>query len=105
MGLEMSMGLILGIMILAFICEYMDSTLGMGYGTTLAPILLIVGYEPLQVVPAVLISELISGLLAGVLHHREGNVNFKPKIVDVPAIIAEFKAMNYLKIIRKTTIV
>ncbi len=102
MGLEMSMGLILGIIIAAFICEYMDSTLGMGYGTTLTPILLIVGYEPLQVVPAVLISELISGLLAGVLHHKEGNVNFKPKIIDIPAIVSEFKNMNYIKIIRKT---
>ncbi|MDD5081165.1 MAG: hypothetical protein PHC58_04125, partial [Candidatus Omnitrophica bacterium] len=55
---------------LAFIFEYMDSTLGMGYGTTLTPVLLIMGYEPLQVVPVVLISELFSGLLAGFLHHR-----------------------------------
>ncbi len=64
---------ILGI---AFFCEYVDSTLGMGYGTTLTPLLLIMGYSPLQIVPAVLFSELISGLLAGVLHHSHGNVDF-----------------------------
>ena len=27
----------------AFLCEYVDSTLGMGYGTTLTPLLLILG--------------------------------------------------------------
>ncbi|MBN2482801.1 MAG: sulfite exporter TauE/SafE family protein [Candidatus Omnitrophica bacterium] len=85
--LGLSLGFIFGLIILAFFCEYMDSTLGMGYGTTLTPVLLIMGYNPLQIVPVVLISELFSGLLAGVLHHREGNVNLKPKTLD-PFIIA-----------------
>ena len=54
--LEMSFGFIAGLIMFAFICEYMDSTLGMGYGTTLTPILLMMGYNPLQIVPVVLIS-------------------------------------------------
>ena len=45
---------ILFIVPLAFVCEFIDSTLGMGYGTSLTPILLLMGLEPLQVVPAVL---------------------------------------------------
>lgn len=98
---ELSLGLAVGMIVFAFICEYMDSTLGMGYGTTLTPALLIMGYEPLQVVPVVLISELISGLLAGVLHHKEGNVNFKPKAIDLLAIVSEFKPLGYIKIIKK----
>ncbi len=49
----------LTIILFAFICEYVDSSLGMGYGTTLTPLLLIMGYNPLQIVPAVLLSELI----------------------------------------------
>jgi uncharacterized membrane protein YfcA len=65
------------IIIIAFICEYVDSSLGMGYGTTLTPLLLIMGYEPLQIVPAVLLSELFTGLLAGFLHHKAKNVNLK----------------------------
>ncbi|MBU1121212.1 MAG: sulfite exporter TauE/SafE family protein [Candidatus Omnitrophota bacterium] len=101
MGVELSLGFILGIIVLAFICEYMDSTLGMGYGTTLTPIFLFMGYEPLQIVPVVLISELITGLLAGVLHHREGNVNFRPKIIDIPAVAVELKSLSYIKVIRK----
>ena len=69
---------IIPILILAFVCELVDSTLGMGYGTTLTPILLALGYEPLQIVPAVLCSEAITGVLAGVLHHEFGNVNLRP---------------------------
>jgi len=99
MGAELT--LILGIAILAFVCEYMDSTLGMGYGTTLTPVLLIMGYEPLQVVPAVLISELITGLLAGVLHHREGNVDFRPKMIDISAIASESRYLGYIRSIGK----
>jgi len=65
------------IVLLAFVCEYIDSTLGMGYGTTLTPLLLLMGYQPLQIVPAILLSELITGLSAGFLHHKAKNVNLK----------------------------
>jgi len=64
--------------LLALVCEYVDSTLGMGYGTTLTPVLLLMGYEPTQIVPSVLLSEFLTGILAGILHHECGNVNFRP---------------------------
>ena len=62
---------------LALMAEYVDSTLGMGYGTSLTPILLLLGYSPAQVVPAVLLSELVTGLLAAGMHHSVGNVDFR----------------------------
>ena len=65
------------IIVLAFICEYIDSSLGMGYGTTLTPLLLIMGYNPLQIVPCILLSELVTGLGAAFFHHRFKNSNFK----------------------------
>ncbi|MFC2170157.1 sulfite exporter TauE/SafE family protein [Acidobacteriota bacterium] len=71
------------IIILAFICEYIDSSLGMGYGTTLAPLLLIMGYHPLQIVPAILLSELFTGLSAAFFHHRFKNANFKIGTMDL----------------------
>lgn len=61
---------------LALSCEFVDSTLGMGYGTTLTPLLLLMGLGPLQVVPAVLLSEFATGLAGGLMHHRDGNVDF-----------------------------
>lgn len=66
------------IVLLALFCEYIDSTLGMGYGTTLTPVLLVMGYDPAQTVPAVLLSEFLTGTLAGMLHHGFGNVDLKP---------------------------
>ncbi|MBA3064617.1 sulfite exporter TauE/SafE family protein, partial [Candidatus Woesearchaeota archaeon] len=74
---ELALGIGITIAIIAFFAEYIDSTLGMGYGTILTPLLLLFGFNPLQVVPAVLLSELITGLLAGFTHHKAGNVNFK----------------------------
>jgi uncharacterized membrane protein YfcA len=67
---------VLAIFLAALACEYMDSSLGMGYGTTLTPVLFLAGFEPLQIVPAVLLSELMTGLTAGLLHQRDGNVDF-----------------------------
>ena len=70
------------ITVLAFICEYIDSSIGMGYGTTLTPLLLIIGIQPLQAVPAVLISQLSSGLVASFFHHEFKNVNFNLGSID-----------------------
>ncbi len=67
----------IAIILLAFFCELIDSSLGMGYGTTLTPILMIVGFGPLAIIPCVLLSELITGITAGLAHHKAGNVNFK----------------------------
>ena len=74
-GLALAGTTMLAIFLAAHLCEYMDSSLGMGYGTTLTPVLLLAGFEPLQIVPAVLLSEFVTGLAAGLLHHRDGNVD------------------------------
>jgi len=59
-----------------FVMEVVDSAIGMGYGTILTPVLLMVGFDPLHIVPAVLISQLIGGLLTSFFHHKLKNVNF-----------------------------
>ena len=97
MVLELTLGAVIAIILVAFFCEYMDSTLGMGYGTTLTPVLLIIGFKPLQVVPVVLLSELITGLLAAFFHHREGNVNLKPKTINAGIIIRKLKSLGYIE--------
>ncbi len=79
MFLNLSIGLGISIFLTAFIAEYFDSSLGMGYGTTLTPVLLFMGYTPMQVVPAILLSEMITGILAGFAHHFIGNADFKIK--------------------------
>jgi hypothetical protein len=78
METELTLVVIVSVALLAFATEYVDSTLGMGYGTTLTPVLLMMGFPPLQIVPAVLLSELFTGLLAGLMHHAVGNVTLLP---------------------------
>jgi len=90
------------IVLVAFAAEYVDSTLGMGYGTTLTPLLLLFGFTPIQVVPAILLSELLSGLFAGAAHHVAGNVNFRPKDANGKGVIANLKALGYVETFRRT---
>jgi len=66
----------LPVVILAFLLEIVDSSIGMGYGTILTPVLLIIGFDPLQVVPAVLVSQLAGDFLAAFFHHEFKNVDF-----------------------------
>ena len=70
----------------SFAAEYVDSSLGMGYGTTLTPVLLLLGFAPLEVVPALLVSQLLAGLLSGFVHHSMGNVDLKPRTLSLTAI-------------------
>lgn len=100
--LELSLWVIVAIAVIAFLCEYMDSTLGMGYGTTLTPVFLLMGFSPMQIVPAILLSELTSGLLAGFFHHLEGNVDLKPKTVDIFNIAKMLRPLSYIETFRKT---
>jgi len=68
--------------IIAFVSEYLDSGLGMGYGTALAPILIILGFDPLKVVPAILISQFVTDIAACIAHHKLHNVNLEVKSKD-----------------------
>lgn len=88
---ELTMQMVFAIILIALFCEYMDSTLGMGYGTTMTPVLMLFGFTPLQIVPAVLLSELITGVLSGSMHHREGNVNFHFKVLNFQRIKESLK--------------
>ncbi len=67
---------LIGVFFISLLAEYMDATIGMGYGTTLTPLLLLMGFLPLQIVPAILLSQFISGIFAARLHQRAGNVSF-----------------------------
>ncbi len=70
------MELILYIILLAFFFESMDSMAGMGFGTALSPLLFLFNYTPLQVVPAILISEAITGFIDTFFDHEFKNVRY-----------------------------
>jgi uncharacterized membrane protein YfcA len=62
---------------LAFGLETIDAAFGMGYGTILTPALLLLGWDARNVVPAVILSQLVGDFLALFFHHRFKNVNMK----------------------------
>jgi len=55
---------------LCFACELIDSGLGMGYGTILTPTLMLLGYAAEDIVPTILVSELLSGFAAAFFHNE-----------------------------------
>lgn len=71
----MEMVAILLVLIMAFVFEFIDSSMGMGYGTLLTPILLLLGMPIGEVLPAVLLSQGIASLSATFFHTRYGNVD------------------------------
>jgi hypothetical protein len=79
----------------------MDSSAGMGFGTGLTPLLFLLGYEPLQVVPILLISEAITGITAGIFHHEFQNVKFslKKHVNNETRIVAMIAGIGCLAIV------
>ncbi|RJS87198.1 sulfite exporter TauE/SafE family protein [Candidatus Bathyarchaeota archaeon] len=80
-GVEMFLTM-LYLLFIAFFCGLVDSSMGMCYGTILSPTLLLMGYSPIVVVPSILFSQALSGVLAAGIHHYLGNVDFRLKSID-----------------------
>ncbi|MFZ0391512.1 MAG: sulfite exporter TauE/SafE family protein [Calditrichia bacterium] len=74
--MEVTVGLFLLLFFLAFICEFIDSSVGMGYGTILSPLLIILGFSPVVAIPAILLSQAFGGLTASIFHHQFKNAVF-----------------------------
>jgi uncharacterized membrane protein YfcA len=68
--------LVPSVILAGFVFETLDSASGMGFGTSLSPLLFALGYAPLEVVPVLFVTETVTGLLAGSVHHEFENVRF-----------------------------
>lgn len=86
----------ISVFIISLLAEYMDATIGMGYGTTLTPVLLLIGFSPLQVVPAILLSQFLSGIFAAALHQGAGNVSFDFKNDTEHKIVKRLGRLGYI---------
>ena len=79
--------LIIIILILAFSCEFLDSSLGMGYGTLMCPILLLLSFDVFLVIPSILFSEMITSLNAAIYHHEMDNCNLGLKEKNIRVVV------------------
>jgi len=82
-----------------FFGELLDSSLGMLYGTILSPVLIIAGYDPLIVVPSILITQAVGGLVAAIGHQRLRNADFSVN----NAALKRKKATGILNSLRRAT--
>ena len=87
------MEIFLYIVLLAFLFESLDSIAGMGFGTALSPLLLLLGYTPLQIVPTILISEAITGLIDTLFDHEFQNVHYSFRPLNDAAKIGLIMAL------------
>lgn len=67
----------------AIVAEFVDSYIGMLYGTMLTPILIICGWDAKIVVPAILFSQAMGGFIASYNHNKFGNAEFSAKSKDL----------------------
>ena len=72
------------VVFLAIILEFLDASAGMGYGAAMTPLLLVIGFDPKQVVPAVMIQQACAGMVGAFLHKEFGNVEWRFKPMSQP---------------------
>ncbi|TFF84544.1 MAG: sulfite exporter TauE/SafE family protein [Promethearchaeota archaeon] len=61
------------VILLAFIAAFIDSSFGMGYGM-IAPILLLLGFDALLIIPVLLLSQMICGFMGTIFHSIYRNI-------------------------------
>lgn len=101
--MELTLTIILTLIIGALICEFIDSSLGMMYGTILSPVLIIAGFNPILVVPAILFSQAIGGLTASIIHHRKKNVDLALKSINPAYIKSKLTDLGYKEAFNRGT--
>jgi len=70
-------GIFWWVVLIAAVMEFLDASAGMGYGTAITPLLLVLGFDPIQIVPVVMIQQAAAGILGAFLHNEFGNVQWK----------------------------
>ena len=103
------------VVLIAAFFEFMDASAGMGFGTALTPLLLMVGFDPKQIVPVVMIQQGAAGLVGAFLHREFENVEWKFSpmsetvklwliiagtgvLFNVVAIVGVYKIFNIAKV-------
>jgi len=64
------------LVILGFAAGFLDSCFGIGYGTALTPMLILLNLPILEAIPAVLFSHIIASAVTAVAYQLHGNVHF-----------------------------
>lgn len=88
----MTISMFIMILLLAFAIEMINASLGMGWGTILTPILILIGFPAIIAVPAVLLSQGVGSIAASFFHTKFENASFASDSIELKtaAIIGGF---------------
>ena len=65
---------LIGIALAGFAAQFIDGTLGMGYGVSSTSLLMAIGLAPAIASASVHTAEIVTTLVSGIAHHQLGNV-------------------------------
>jgi len=74
--------LLVAVFMCAFVYEVIDSSIGQGYGTIGTPTYILMGLDAYYIVPCILLSQAIGGIIGGIVHHRIGNYDIRNNHID-----------------------
>lgn len=94
--MEFSFFVIVLIIIVSFIAQLLNTALGEGFGTIVVPAFVLLGFDPIDIVPSLLFVQVFTGIISAIFHHRYGNVDFSRngKSFKVALILTVFSVMG-----------
>ena len=96
---------LIGMLLAGFAAQFIDGTLGMGYGVSSSSLLVAIGLAPAIASASVHTAEIVTTLVSGIAHHQLGNV--KREIVFplvIPGVIGGVAGAYFLSSIPGQTI-
>jgi len=73
---EFSGSVIILIIVVSFIAQFLNTAMGEGFGTIVVPSFVLLGFDPIEIVPSLLLIQFFTGIISAIFHHRCGNVDF-----------------------------
>ena len=94
--MEFSISVIILIIVVSFIAQFLNTSLGEGFGTIVVPSFILLGFDPIQIVPSLLFVQVFTGIISAIFHHRHGNVDFsiEGKSFKVALILTFFSVIG-----------
>jgi len=96
---------LIGILLAGFAAQFIDGTLGMGYGVSSSSLLVAIGLAPAIASASVHTSEIVTTLVSGIAHHQLGNIKRELVIpLAIPGVIGGVLGAYFLSWIPGKTI-
>ena len=96
---------LIGILLAGFAAQFIDGTLGMGYGVSSTSLLVAIGLAPAIASASVHTAEIATTLVSGIAHHQLGNVKRDLVLsLAIPGVIGGVLGAYFLSSVPSKTI-